>query len=141
MAPLVISLVNGGNTFYFPSCHIWRRLNKNLILIKLPKINIGADLLRWTEEIRIEGVWLDDDVDKKYDSRTAFARYDAFFNLFSKGSPGEIAQKASILVWGSYRYKILVKSFSCTKAGGEGTAMNYNLAMVRVTKDLTDPVS
>ena len=127
-----IYLIIGGLTIHFPGAQVYRRLEKNLILLKMPWFEesqsggtVAKDLLRVKEFFTLDGTWMDDS-DGEYDGLTAFARYLVITN---------IAKRKRIkvyLVRSGRSYSCAIKSFSSEKHGGMGTDMIYKLEMVRV---------
>lgn len=123
----------GSNIFYFPSVHIFRRLEKDITLLKLPKTNIGIDFLRTTETFTLKGTWRDDNIDSQYDGLTAFDRYLRFMSLIKYGSSTAITGPNCYLTWKDHTYICKVNSFKPGKYSGHGYDLDYSIAMIRVT--------
>jgi len=132
-----IKIVIGPATFYFPAANIHRELTKNILLLKLPKRNVGRDFLRSSEQFRISGVWRDDDVDKLYDSLTAVARYESIRNYAKNGRVGGNIGMRCYLSWGDYKYTTFIKGFKATKTSGQGTDIEYILTLIREVRNDT----
>jgi hypothetical protein len=72
--PKEMSLYSGSFIFYFPFCHVYNDLSKDVRIVSMPKNTRVIDLMRRTDIIRIVGTWYDDDIEKLYDSITSFQR-------------------------------------------------------------------
>jgi hypothetical protein len=118
-----VKIVIGGTTYYFPACHVYRRLNKIINEIPLPRESEGFDLLMASDVINVTGEWLDDTA-SEYDAKTAFQRYSAFFTAWkSTGGKGTFT-------WGSgphsETFHIMARNLDADKESGEGSIMTYN---------------
>jgi hypothetical protein len=129
-----VSVVVLNDTFYFPGVKIWRHLEKNIIVIKLPGKNVGKDLLRVVDSFKLSGTWQDDDVDKQYDSKTAFARYLRAVYMIKTGDPESNQGPLWYLTWGGVSHKTRIKSATFEKLPGRGKDFDYELEFVKVTK-------
>jgi hypothetical protein len=129
-----VSAVCVGNTFYFPGVKIWRHLEKNIIVIKLPGKNVGKDLLRVVDSFKLSGTWQDDDSDAQYDSKTAFSRYLRAVEMIKKGDITSNQGPIWYLNWGGRSHKTRIRSAIFEKISGRGKDIDYDLEFVKVTK-------
>lgn len=121
----------------FPGAHVFRRLNKNLILHNLPYFEktgtggtIGRDLLRTENTFTLEGTWEDDDENNpKYDGWPSFGRYQLIIALAKK------KRIQCTFVWLTCTYLVVLKDVEITKHSGQKNYMIYNIQMVRVTEE------
>lgn len=124
-----------GRQIPFPGAKVSRRLNKNILLLKLPYFEasgtggtIGRDLLRVEGTFTVSGIW-EDDKSGKYDGWPAFGRYQFMLAIAKK------KRITCTLVWLGYAYETVVKSVKITKHSGQGNDMLYDLTLVRVTEE------
>jgi len=124
-----------GRQIPLPGAKVTRRLNKNLVLIKLPYFEnsgtggtVGRDLLRVEGTFTIEGEW-EDDPTSKYDGWPAFGRYQLMCAIAKK-------KRVTVsFVWLGYTYSCVIKNFTTVKHSGEGNDMKYSISLVRVTDE------
>jgi len=124
----------GGNTFYFPGVHPFRRLEKDITKIKLPKKTVGRDFRRTSETFNLRGVW-QDDITGDYDSKYAFDRYLLLFAVVKYGTTTSTTGPDCYLTWQTSTYKCKCKTIKPSKYAGHGTDIEYDITFVRVTTE------
>lgn len=122
-----IALIVSGQSVFFPSARLQRRLVKNNILYKLPQgTNVGLDLNRSKQSFIITGFFHDDDFKKEYTGLKAFEQC-RVLHFLSKKKMVLCHLALSTLP----QKQVAIESFRFRKISGEGDRCSYTLTLVK----------
>lgn len=131
----ITPITPGGNTYYFPGCHVYIHLDKHLNELPIPKGMISLDMLFSARTMRVTGLWKDDLEKSEYDGLLAFYRMVRFL------TENETTDQIYQFHWSSLGFEepnLYVKliSIDSDREGGWKGAMPYNFVFRRITESV-----
>ncbi len=131
----ITPITPGGNTYYFPACHVYLHLDKHLNELPIPKGMIALDMLFSARTMRVVGLWRDDYGGNHYDGLPAFHRMVRFV------TENELTDQIYQFHWSSGTFEepdLYVKLISIDgdRAPGWKGDMPYNFVFRRITESV-----
>jgi len=122
-----------GTVYHFPSCHVARRLDKNVEQMPTPVETTGIDLKQATDSYTLTGRWKDDP-GSDYDGLGAFERYVAWMTFWkATGGKGSFSWSSSTNGKTTREEKtIMVLTCDFDKDSGDGAIIEYNIRLAIV---------